>query len=282
MQLREWLERGQALLNTGPHADRARPDAEMLLLGVLSKSKAWLMTHTDESLSDDEADGYKELLGRRHRGEPMQYITGVAEFYGLALHINRGVLIPRPETEHAVEKVLELAAGLDAPRILDVGTGSGAIAIAIAHKLPRAIVTAADISAAALDVARGNAERNGVAGRIRFLQGDLLAPVAGEHFDIVVSNPPYVPENDRESLAAEVREFEPAQALFAGKDGLSTFRRLIPDAWTVLDSGGYLVLEIGCGQETDIRTLLAGRGFQAIHFLADLRGILRVASARRY
>jgi len=275
-------ESDQARLSAGPHADRARRDAEILLLCVLARSRAWLIANADVLLSDDEAAAYTGLLERRSGGEPIQYITGVAEFFGLPFRVNRDVLIPRPETEHAVEKTIELASGFSAPRILDVGAGSGAIAVALAHKLPQAVITAVEISAAALDVARGNAERNGVAGRIRLLEGDLLAPVAQERFDIVVSNPPYVPERDRDSLAVEVRDFEPARALFAGEDGLAIYRRLIPAAWAALVSGSYLVLEIGYGQEAHIRALLAGRGFQGIQFLADLKGIPRVATARRY
>jgi release factor glutamine methyltransferase len=281
-RLDDALRLAETELKNGPHPDRARRDAEILLLCVLAKSRAWLIAHADERLSESDAGAYTGLLERRSGGEPIQYITGVAEFYGLPFSVNCDVLIPRPETEHLVEKTIELASGFNAPRILDVGTGSGAIAVALAHKLPQAVITAVDISAAALDVARGNAERNAVAGRIRFLEGDLLAPVAHERFDIVVSNPPYVPERDRDSLAVEVREFEPAQALFAGEDGLAIYRRLIPAAWTALVSGSYLALEIGYGQEADIRALLAGRGFQATQFFTDLKGIPRVATARRY
>ena len=185
-------------------------------------------------------------------------------FTGCHFKVTRDVLIPRPETEHLVEKVLSLAANFEKPRIVDVGTGSGAIAVALAHKLPDAQITAIDISAAALAVARGNAERNGVAERIRFLEGDLLAPVAGEEFEIVVSNPPYVAESDRESLAVEVRDYEPAVALFAGEDGLDIYRRLIPDArMQALVAGGLLALEIGYGQDTAVAGLLAKLGFGA-------------------
>jgi release factor glutamine methyltransferase len=280
--LRESLGKGQERLSAGPHPERARRDAELLLLGTLGQSKTWLIAHADEKLPDGGAETYEERIERRLQGEPVQYITGEAEFYGFTLQVNRSVLIPRPETEHLVERVIQLAAGFARARIVDVGTGSGALAIALAHNLPQAAVTAVDISASALEVARGNAERHGVAGRIRFLEGDLLKPVAGERFDIVVSNPPYVPERDRDSLTVEVRDYEPAQALFAGEDGLGAYRRLVPDAWAVLVSGSYLALEIGCGQEAEIRALLAGRGFQAIQFLGDLQGIPRVATARRY
>jgi release factor glutamine methyltransferase len=238
------------------------------------------MAHGDELLSDELFLSYTELLERRRRGEPIQYITGETEFYGLPFRVNRNVLIPRPETEHLVEKVLALAADFKKPRIVDVGTGSGAIAVALAHKLPGSRISAIDISAPALAIARGNAERNGVADRIRFLRGNLLEPVAGEQFEIVVSNPPYVAESDRASLAVEVRDYEPELALYAG-DGLGFFRRLIPDARAALVSGGFLALEIGYGQDSAVAGLLAESGFEQIDFAADLQGIPRVATASR-
>ena len=230
-------------------------------------------------LSAEGAVRYYALIERRLSGEPVQYITGETEFYGLPFHVNRDVLIPRPETEHLVEKVLSLAASFANPRIVDVGAGSGAIAVALAHKLPTAQVTAMDISVSALTVARANAKRNDVGCRIRFLQGDLLAPVADERFEIVVSNPPYVAETDRSSLSVEIRDFEPALALFAGS-GLEIYRRLVPAAHAVLVPGGFLALEIGYGQDAAIAAILAGAGFEPVEFTADLQGIPRVATAR--
>ncbi len=214
-------------------------------------------------------------------GEPIQYITGEAEFYGLPFRVTPEVLIPRPETEHLVEKVIELAANYPEPRIVDIGTGSGIIAVTVAHHLPHALIAATDLSSSALAIARENAKRNGVAGRIRFLEGDLLAPVSEGQFEIVVSNPPYVPEADRGSLAVEVRDYEPALALFAGEDGLEVFRRLIPAAFAALTPGGFLVLEIGYGQEAAIRALLVDAGFEGIEFYSDLQGIARVACGQR-
>ena len=184
----------------------------------------------------------RALIVRRRAGEPIQHITGETEFYGLSFRVNRDVLIPRPETEHLVEKAIALAANFKSksPRIVDVGAGSGAIAVTLALKLPAAEIYATEISAPALAVARQNAALNGVADRIRFLEGDLLNPVAGQQFEIVVSNPPYVPEGDRETLSVEVRDYEPAQALFAGSDGLEDYRRLIPAALDALVCGGFL------------------------------------------
>jgi release factor glutamine methyltransferase len=180
-----------------------------------------------------------------------------------------------------VEKALSLAGDSKQPRIVDIGTGSGAIAVALARKLPRAVLTAIDLSAPALAVARENAERNGVSERIRFLQGDLLAPVAGERFEVIVSNPPYVPAADRAALSVEVREYEPALALFAGEDGMEVYRRLIPATFTALIPGGFLLLEIGYGQSPAIGEMLTRSGFVQIEFIPDLQGIPRVACARR-
>lgn len=277
----DYVFAGAERLTHGPHPDRALRDAEFLMMHVLGKDRAWILAYWHDEIETDCSIPYHSAIERRRNGEPIQYITGEAEFYGLPFHVNRNVLIPRPETEHLVEKAIELAAVFAQPRIADIGTGSGAIAVALAHKLPASAVTAIDLSTAALEVAKKNAARNGVAGRVRFLKGDLLAPVAGEQFEIVVSNPPYVPETDRGSLAVEVRDYEPAQALFAGNDGLDIYRLLIPEAFRALVASGFIVLEIGCGQQAGVQTLLEDAGFTHIAFTSDLQGIQRVASARR-
>jgi release factor glutamine methyltransferase len=276
-----YVEGGTVRLQLGPHSDRARRDAETLLMHLLDKNRAWMMAHLEGELGYECAEQYIALLERRFAGEPMQYIFGEAEFYRLPFRVTPDVLIPRPETEHVVEKVLQLAAKFSNPRIVDVGTGSGAIAVALAHELPGAILTATDISVAALNVARENALRNGVAERVRILDGDLLEPVAGEQFDIVVSNPPYVSVGDRDSLAVEVRDYEPGQALFAGADGLDVYQRLIPWAFNLLAPGGYVILEIGHGQEPPVGALLGEAGFENIEFASDLQQIPRVACAQR-
>ena len=277
----EYVYAGAERLRRGPHPERALQDAELLLMQVLGKDRAWMLAYWKDEAGTECSLPYHTVIERRRIGEPIQYILGEAEFYGLPFRVTRDVLIPRPETEHAVEKVLELAARFAAPRIVDVGTGSGAIAVAVASKLPAAVVTGVDLSPAALGIARENAERNGVAGGIRFLEGDLLEPVAGERFEIVVSNPPYVAERDRETLAIEVREHEPELALFAGGDGLEAYRGLIPQALAALVPGGWLVLEIGCGQDAAVRGLLTESGYADVSFTADLQGIPRVISARR-
>ena len=267
---------------------------------------------------------YDAAIARRLTNEPIQYITGEQEFYGLTLRVTPAVLIPRPETEHLVESVLaELTAPQndlgchsaasssetkterrnllfrDAPlRILDIGTGSGAIAIALAHHLPHAHITATDISPTALDIARENAARHNLADRIDFIQSDLLDSVRHkghtreatatrearrERYEVLVSNPPYVPESDRETLHPQVRDYEPATALFApvvsGKDdGLAIYRRLIPRAHAALVPNGLLALEIGHGQRDALAQLLSG--WNSVRFIDDLQGIPRVALAR--
>lgn len=277
--LNEVLQRARVRLEGGPHRNRARQDAETLLLYLLEKDKVWLMTHSNVQITNDQANSYAKFVERRCTGEPIQYIIGETEFYGLPFRVTHDVLIPRPETEHLVEKVIELSANFALPHVVDIGTGSGAIAVALAHHLPQANITAIDISNSALFIARENAKRNAV--RLRFLEGDLLTPVQGEQFDIIVSNPPYVPTIDRDSLSVEVREHEPALALFAGADGLDIYRRLIPAAYAALVPGGSLALEIGYAQSEAIAVLLAAFGFGPIGFVPDLQGIPRVAFAQR-
>lgn len=281
MTLRDVLERGAARLVAGPHPEKARRDAETLLLHVSGRMRTDLLAHGEDAISDVQAARYETLLNRRVKGEPLQYITGETEFYGLPFRVTPAVLIPRPETEHLVEKVIVLASGFDTQRIVDIGAGSGAIAVALAHHLPNARVATTDVSDAALAVARENAERNQVLDRISFLQGDLLTPVAGERFDLIVSNPPYVALRDHDSLSVEVRDYEPYLALFAGEDGLDVYRRLIPDAYRALALGGFIVLEIGYGQSDAVGDLLNAAGFTQVEFTTDLQGILRVAAAQR-
>ena len=281
MKLREWLAEAEAQLRLGPHPDRARRDAEILLQHILRRERAALLARWKEVLDEDAARKFVELVRRRHAGEPIQYITGETEFYGLPFRVTPDVLIPRPETEHLVEKVIGLACNFRKPRMVDVGTGAGAIAIAFAHDWSDAEISAIDLSASALEVARSNARRLGFESQIRFVQGDLLAPVATEQFDLIVSNPPYVPLTDRPTLAVEVRDHEPALALFAGADGLTIYRRLIQQAFASLVPGGFLALEIGYGQSDAIRALLTAAAFTEIEFIPDLQAIPRVAIARR-
>jgi release factor glutamine methyltransferase len=254
-----------------------RLDAEVLLMHLLGCSLTALLTHPERLLSPDESARYDALLRRRLAAEPIQYITGEQEFFGLTMKVTPDVLIPRPETEHLVEAVLHRVSRAQTIRILDVGTGSGAIAVALAHALPKAGVTGVDLSLAALEVARGNAIRHGVSERVQLLQSDLLAEVRGELFDAVVSNPPYIAES--EDLEPQVRDYEPHRALFAGPSGLEIYRRLIPEAHLALKPGGYLLLEIGYQQRAALSELL--NHWENVSFIDDLQGIPRVAIANR-
>jgi release factor glutamine methyltransferase len=263
---------------------QAHRDAELLFLHTLKISRVTLLAHPGRELTAGEVAVYEAAIARRRGHEPIQYITGEQEFYGLLLRVTPAVLIPRPETEHLVEAALQLLPKDRSIKIVDVGTGSGAIAIALAVHLPNSEVIALDLSAEALAVATANAREHNVADRIRFLQSDLLADLpgnegAGQCFDAIVSNPPYIPESDRADLHPEVRDHEPAGALFAGPEGLDLYRRLIPQAHIALKPNGLLALEIGHGQREALAALL--RTWRDVSFVDDLQQIPRVALARK-
>jgi release factor glutamine methyltransferase len=263
------------------HLPTARRDAELLLLRATAKDRAYLLTHPNSELTPAQQSAYENWLTRRANHEPIQYITGEQEFYGLTLRVTPDVLIPRPETEHLVEALLNRVPHDQSLHIAEVGTGSGAIAIALAQHLPNATITALDNSPAALAIAQQNAERHNLTARIRFLESDLLNAVApapiDERFDVIVSNPPYVPES--EILEPQVRKFEPHTALYAGTSGLDIYQRLIPQARQSLNPQGWLMMEIGHGQRDALANLLAN--WNEVDFLNDLQGIPRVAIARR-
>jgi release factor glutamine methyltransferase len=256
MKLKQALEAAVRRLDENA-VGSPRMNAELLLMFTLNCVRAYLYAHPERELTADELARYDEALATRSRGVPAQYITGHQEFWGLDLIVSPAVLIPRPETEHLVETVLELSRGMTRPRILDVGTGSGAIALALAHDLPHAEVFAADISPAALEIAAANAARLQLQSRVTFTQSDLLAAFhEEEQFDFVVSNPPYVGEREEDIVQREVKKFEPHTAVFAGPDGLDVIRRLIPQARAHLRPGGWLLMEIGYTQEANVRALL--------------------------
>lgn len=260
-------------------ADSQR-DAALLLLHALGISRAQLLAHPDRILTPAQLALYEGLIARRLTHEPIQYITGEQEFFGLALRVTPAVLIPRPETEHLVEAVLAEVGRAAAHNMLDIGTGSGAIAIALAHHLPNARITATDISPAALELAAENAVRHGLAGRIRFIESDLLADVPKEAgFDAIVSNPPYIAFAEGKTLHPQVRDFEPANALFATGNGLDVYRRIIPEARAALKPNGLLALELGQGQDTAVAELLSG--WNLLRFIPDMQQIPRVALARK-
>jgi release factor glutamine methyltransferase len=258
----------------------AHRDAERLLLHTLQIPRTTLLAHPTRELSAIEESVYESNIARRLKNEPIQYITGEQEFYGLPLKVTPAVLIPRPETEHLVEAVLQRLAPDQPHRIVDIGTGSGAIAIALAVHLPQANITAVDLSPEALKVAQANAETHAVANRINFVQSDLLAGIANEFpYDAIVSNPPYIPESDSPTLHPEVRDHEPHAALFSGSEGLDIYRRLIPQARALLRPNGFIALEIGHGQCEALASLLSD--WHDVNFVDDLQQIPRVALASR-
>ena len=263
-------------------------NAELLLMFTLGCDRAYLFAHPERVLTVDETCRYEAALAERARGVPAQYITGHQEFWGMDFIVSPAVLIPRPETEHVIEAVLERqasgfgrqASGKPQPalRIVDVGTGSGCIALALAKELPGAEIHATDISAAALEIARANVERHPFERRIRFQQTDLLAGLEGE-FDLIVSNPPYVGDSEEDTVQLEVRKFEPRNAVFAGPTGLEVIERLIVQAREALHPGGWLVFEISGTIADRVRSLLLS--WENVAIRNDLQGIARVAMARK-
>jgi release factor glutamine methyltransferase len=256
-------------------------NAELLLMFTLECDRANLHAHPERVLSADEHARYDHALTERERGVPAQYITGHQEFWAMDLIVSPAVLIPRPETEHVIETVLAHVGRAPSPaalRIVDVGTGSGCIALALAKELPDAEVHATDISPAALEIARANAARLRLEGRVHFHQTDLLQGFE-PGFDFVVSNPPYVGESEEDHVQLEVRKHEPHNAIFAGPTGLEVIQRLVPQARALLKPAGWLVIEISGTIAERVRELLAG--WDDLHVTNDLQGIPRVASARK-
>jgi len=256
---------------------------------VLNCDRAYLFAHSERELSANEQACYDSALAQRARGVPTQYITGHQEFWGMDLIVTPAVLIPRPETEHIIEAVLELAASKTdsgqehSPqtnlRIADIGTGSGCIALALAKELPRAEIHATDISPDALEVARANVARHQLESRIQFHQTDLLAGLNLNAFDYIVSNPPYVGESEEDTVQLEVRKFEPRNAVFAGPTGTEVIARLIPQAHTALKYGGWLILEISATIADATKNLL--RDWDEVAIIPDLQSIPRIIRARK-
>ena len=261
------------LLTAGIGALDAPLDAEILARGVLGWDRATLLTRGREEPPDGFLERFQNVIQRRARHEPVAQIVGHREFWGLEFEVTRDVLVPRPETELIVEVALEIVDRTQSLNILDVGTGSGCLGVSLGVELPESRVTASDVSPAALAVARRNAERHGVADRIRFLQSNLLDGLAGP-FTLIVSNPPYVPSG--EILPRDVAEYEPHQALFAGTDGLDALRVLISSGPECLVPGGSLILEFGFGQAEAVHSLASAAGWRTISIRPDLQGIERV------
>jgi release factor glutamine methyltransferase len=252
-------------------------EARILLAYALRVERHWMVAHGADSVPVVQAKAVEALFARRREGEPIAYITGEREFYGLALHVTPSVLIPRPETELVVEQALALIAGRRTPKVLDLGTGSGAIAVAIAHARRDAQVCASDASAEALAVASRNALRHAVA--VRFVQGDWFAALGEERFDLIASNPPYVAHGDPHLEEGDLR-FEPQAALRGGPDGMDCIRRIADAARMHLTPGGWLVLEHGYDQGPACVRLLVGFGYTDVVDAQDLSGLPRVCKGQ--
>jgi release factor glutamine methyltransferase len=262
-------------------SESPRLDAEVLLADVLKCERISLYTRYEEEAKEEARQRYKDLIRRRIEGCPVAYLVGRKEFFSLKIEVNPSVLIPRPDTECVVIECLRLAKSMTEPRIVDVGTGSGAIAVTLAKQHKGAQVTATEISADALAVAERNAEQHGVSDRIRFVQGDLLTPLApDEQFDLIVSNPPYIPHDELPRLPVGVRDYEPHTALDGGPDGFAVFDRLIEQSPARLAPGGWLILEIGSPQEAEARRRLAAKGYEVGKTILDGSGHPRVLVAR--
>jgi release factor glutamine methyltransferase len=281
------------------HVSSAALAAELLLMHTLGRDRAWIYAHPEQELDATAREQYFSLIARRASGVPTQHLTGHQEFWGLDFEVTPEVLIPRPETEHVIEVALErlgIRSEADSPRrkiefrIADVGTGSGCIAIALAHELPAARIVATDISAATLEVARRNAARHGVASRIDFIECNLADFLVHESritshesrsLDLIASNPPYIGLREAATLPREVREHEPAAALFGGEAGTEIYAPLIAQAAILLKPGGILVLELGHNSAAHVSRLLDAPEWTSAAITNDLAGIPRIASAQR-
>jgi release factor glutamine methyltransferase len=290
---------------TADQVPSPRLNAELLLMFTLNCDRAYLFAHPERELSAEEQSRYDAALAERARGVPTQYITGHQEFWGMDLIVTPAVLIPRPETEHVIETVLELPTSdlrpqtsdfepngprpevrgqrSDFLRILDVGTGSGCIALALAKEFPQAEIHATDISAAALEVARANAARHQLEKRIQFHQADLLQGLNISDLDFVVSNPPYVGESEEDQVQLEVRRFEPRDAVFGGPTGVEVIARLLPQAYAALRPGGWFVFEVSGTIASAVEHLLTASkdGWENVRLIPDLQSIPRVVRARK-
>jgi release factor glutamine methyltransferase len=259
-----------------------RMNAEVLLRFVLGVNRAYLYAHPERELTAEDEARYDEVLARRATGMPSQYITGHQEFWGLDFIVSSAVLIPRPETEHLVETVLELARDVAQPKLVDVGTGSGCVALALAHELKSAEVYAVDVSGEALEIARANASRLQLDSAVRFMQSKVLQALAGvDDFDFVVSNPPYVGFGEADKVQKSVRDFEPRVAVFAGEQGLDVIGPLIEQSQRALKPGGWLAVEIGYSMRDAVGSLLSPTMWEDVRAVPDLQGIPRVVAARK-
>ena len=275
----EIIKSGEELLSEACIPD-ARRDASTLVGLAIGQDRSFIFSHPEYEPTAEESERIDQFLHRRAGREPLQYIRGTQEFYGLEFEVTPDVLIPRPETEMIVERAIGFLNGLGEPRFLDIGTGTGCITISILKNLPNAAGVAVDISKDALAVAARNAERNGVAERLELIESDLFSNVPAEKFDLIVSNPPYVPGNELAHLQPEVRDHEPHIALSDGRDGVSIIERIILDARHFLPVGGVLLMEMGFGQSERVLEFAIENGWIYAEVELDLQGIPRMLFAK--
>ena len=271
---------GEALLNEAGIPDPRRDSATLVRLAI-RRDRAFIYSHPEYEPTEEESRRIDEYLRRRSNREPLQYIRGTQEFYGFEFEVASDALIPRPETEMLVERAVEILNELKEPRILDLGTGTGCIPVSILRCIPNASGLAVDISPAALGVAARNAEMHGVLGRLKLIRSDLFEKVPNTNFDLIVSNPPYVPKGDVAHLQPEVREHEPRIALTDESDGTSIIARIIRDSRHFLAPGGVLLVEIGFGQSERVLKFAAAYGWRSARVEPDLQGIPRMLVATR-
>ena len=261
----------------------ARREAGSLLAHVLGRDRSFILSHAEDAISEEHAEQFRQGIERRAQGEPLQYLTGHQEFFGLDFEVTRDVLIPRPETELLIETSLKLFAGSASPFICDVGTGSGCIAITLLAELPQTRAIAIDISPGALAVAQRNATRHLLTNRVEFVLSDCFAALNRRElsFDLIVANPPYVEEGAMAGLQREVRDFEPRLALAAGPDGLAIIRRLLLEATAFLKTGGHFLFEIGFNQRAAVAQLIDPKVWKLMDIHKDLQGIPRTVALQK-
>ena len=276
----ETLNQATEILRSGGIAEPRR-EANSLLAFALKKDKTFLIAHNDYELSGEEETKFRSFLERRARREPFQYITGNQEFYGLDFLLTPDVLIPRPETEMIVENAIEILKARENSRFCEVGVGSGCISVSILYEIQTASAIGLDVSEKALKIAGKNAQRHQVSERLELKPSDVFDDLNDEKFDLIVSNPPYIPLADIEELQAEVRRFEPLNALTDGHDGLSIIEKIILGAPRFLKPSGFLLLEIGFGQAAEVTAMLAAKFWQSVEILPDLQNIPRMIKAQK-
>ncbi|MEO6589133.1 MAG: peptide chain release factor N(5)-glutamine methyltransferase [Pyrinomonadaceae bacterium] len=274
MNISETLEQATKILKQNGIVEPRR-EANSLLVFALEKDRTFFIAHPEYELSEKESNAFQKILERRAAREPLQYIRGTQEFFGLDFIVTPDVLIPRPETELLVEAAIEILKTKENPRFCEIGTGSGCIIISILHALKNATAIGADVSGTALKITKLNAEKNVVAERLNLIKSDVFENFENEKLDLIVSNPPYISITDFKNLQLEVRDFEPRNALTDGKDGFSIIKKIVLDAPQFLKPDCYLLMEIGFNQSEQVREMFDLNVWQTVEFLPDLQGIQR-------